>query len=116
MHLIIWVFAQFLWWFVVCKTTEDKTTSLGGEAYEVPDQNVECVFPFSFEGEVYSKCTNEFACETCFWCGTTYNVTDATGWGLCNEFCPTENGEWCIMLSNYKFYTQLTSIKTWSYF
>ena len=84
---------NFSGYLLVCKTTEDKTTSLGGEAYEVPDQNVECVFPFSFEGEVYSKCTNEFACETCFWCGTTYNVTDATGWGLCNEFCPTENGE-----------------------
>ena len=84
---------NFSGYLLVCKTTEDKTTSLGGEAYEVPDQNVECVFPFSFEGEVYSKCTNEFACETCFWCGTTYNVTDATGWGLCNEFCPTEDGE-----------------------
>ena len=79
--------------FLVCRTTEGKTTSIGGEVSEVPDQNIECVFPFSYEGQVYSKCTNEYACETCFWCGTIYSVTYATGWGLCNKFCPKEYGK-----------------------
>ena len=75
----------------VCKTTNQKTTvsDENGDSYEIPDQNKECVFPFEFENKIFNKCTN-FGCPECFWCGTQYNVNDTTGWGICNEACPTQ--------------------------
>ena len=77
--------------FLVCKTTNQKATNSdeNGDIYVVPDQNKECVFPFTFEGETFNKCTN-FGCPECFWCGTQYDVSDNIGWGICNEACPTQ--------------------------
>ena len=75
---------------IVCKTTDQKETNgdENGDKYEIPDQNKECVFPFQYRGETFDSCTN-FGCPECFWCGTQYDVTDTTGWGICNEACPT---------------------------
>ena len=78
----------YLFNFIVCATTDAKTTSNNGYEYAVPDPNKECVFPFEYKGLEYTKCTNNSACPTCFWCGTQYGVTDTAGWGLCNTICP----------------------------
>ena len=79
--------------FRVCRTTDKKiTTSKSGVKFLVPDPNKDCVFPFSYNGRIYNKCTNKGACFTCFYCGTQYNVTDNTGWGMCNFECPREIG------------------------
>ena len=79
----------------ICATTDATTTSLGGDEYEVPDQNKECVFPFKYDGFEYTKCTNDHACHACFWCGTQYGVTDTAGWGLCNTACPKADDDTC---------------------
>ena len=56
----------------------------------MPDRNKECVFPFKFLEKSYSECTLDFACPGCYWCGTVENVSDQSGWGLCNEICSRE--------------------------
>ena len=79
----------------VCKTTNaTKTTWDSGETIAVPNRNEECVFPFEFLEKSYSACTLDFACPGCYWCGTVENVTDESGWGLCNEICPREKSKW----------------------
>ena len=59
----------------------------------MPDQNMECVFPFLYLGKTYFKCTSDYACPTCFWCGTKYNVDFSNGWGMCDKSkCPLIEG------------------------
>ena len=69
-------------------TTNETHTS---HKQPVPDQNKSCVFPFNYEGEDYNRCTN-YDCPDCFWCGTEYNVTYETGWGLCAQDCMKYDG------------------------
>ena len=76
-----------------CKTTNATEIKWqNGTSILIPDKNKDCVFPFKFLGKEYSKCTLDMACPGCFWCGTEYNVTDHTGWGICNKLCPKEEG------------------------
>jgi len=70
-----------------CRTTDDTTISIDEVTRTVPDQNQKCVFPFEYENKLYSKCTNHFACKNCYWCGTQFNVTAHSGWGMCNGEC-----------------------------
>ena len=52
----------------------------------IPDHNKPCVFPFEYNGKVYTSCTQD-SFEPHFWCGTQYNVTNGAGWGLCSDSC-----------------------------
>ena len=77
---------------VGCRTTEDTITQTAtGGTFGVPNPIEECVFPFRYAGKTYSKCTNHMACASCYWCGTKYDVTDDSGWGVCRGDCPKDN-------------------------
>ena len=81
------------------------------EKQKVPDQRKECVFPYRANGKVYSKCTSEgwpHHCPTCSWCGTTYHVTDDTGWGLCNGNCPNVGPGWNVTQDQWRYLVPLT--------
>ena len=55
---------------------------------EAPKQNENCVFPFVYNGQSYSNCTNiDFG--VVFWCSTEANATDSN-WGVCEDSCPKE--------------------------
>lgn len=61
----------------------------------VPDPNKKCVLPFVYDGKEFTKCTNydwvdSSDCSGCFWCGTQYQVTWDSGWGMCNDKCETQ--------------------------
>ena len=66
---------------------------MDGYYYEVPDQNKICVFPFNYNGKEYTKCTNDYLCSHCYWCGTEDIVGHRTGWGMCLESCFKERGK-----------------------
>ena len=75
----------------VCKTTNATETLWDhGRPIHIPDPNKDCVFPYTFLRKKYLKCTNEHAFNGIFWCGTEYNATDKSGWGMCNDYCPKE--------------------------
>ena len=78
--------------FVECITTDaTMTTHVSGVGYvRVPDQQKRCVFPFQFLGKQYNSCTTYLACDSCFWCGTKFNVTATSGWGMCSNDCNKE--------------------------
>ena len=55
---------------------------------EAPKQNEDCQFPFQYNGQSYSNCTNiDFG--VVFWCSTEANATD-NNWGVCEDSCPKE--------------------------
>jgi len=62
-------------------TTVDQCITIGGD-----DNGSSCVFPFTFDGVVYDKCTTVADPEGKFWCST---LTDEEGehlkgnWGYC---------------------------------
>ena len=66
---------------------------LKGEMINITGTRMKCIFPFQFRGKIYSNCTNDYACPDCFWCGTQFNVSYQTGWGVCDEKCPIEYGK-----------------------
>ena len=73
---------------LVCNTTNDtQTVTAGGGNVSIPDQGKPCVFPFMYEGKEFSGCTTYSRCSSCSWCGTQFNVTDDSGWGMCGESC-----------------------------
>ena len=87
--------------YLVCATTNDtNTTKLEIGDLEVPNPNMDCVFPFTYNGTEHTNCTNDGLCSSCFWCGTQYNVTDEDGWGMCEEKCPKE---WGMLFLDYVF-------------
>jgi len=53
--------------------------------------NRKCIFPFKYKEKLYHNCTNDYACQSCYWCGTQFNVSFYSGWGLCNKSCPMES-------------------------
>ena len=67
-------------------TTVKSVDCPDGECY-VPDPNKPCVFPFEWNGYLYSSCTIEDL-RSVLWCGTQNKVTDEVGWGLCSNSCP----------------------------
>ena len=77
--------------FIVCNTTNDTIAADGGNV-SIPDHGKPCVFPFMYEGKEFFKCTTYIysACSSCIWCGTQFNVTDDSGWGMCGERCAKE--------------------------
>ena len=102
--------------YAVCKTTATSSIVLNGYRLKlkqkVPDQDKECVFPFRYNEEIYSKCTSKgwpYSCPTCSWCGTTYNVTDKTGWGLCNGNCPNVEPGWNMTRDKWRYLLPLTT-------
>ena len=68
---------------------------LGGFKVKVLERNKKCIFPFRYKKKVYHTCTNDKACSTCYWCGTQFNVSFSSGWGMCNSDCPKDKGT-CI--------------------
>ena len=75
-----------------CKTTyATQTLSSNDTVLNVPSQNKNCIFPFTYKGEEYTACTTKDTCLECFWCGTDYIVTNSKGWGMCNETCKMDN-------------------------
>ena len=50
----------------------------------------ECIFPFTYKGEIYTKCTSIDVYQP--WCATEFNTADNLigGWGLCLEDCEYE--------------------------
>ena len=53
--------------------------------------NEPCVFPFEYLGKEYNECTT-VGYEGIYWCGTTFTVTNRTGWGLCSMACLSAPG------------------------
>ena len=90
-----------MFWSKTTNATEIKWHN--GTSILIPDKNKECVFPFEFLGKIHSKCTLDYSCSGCYWCGTTKNVTDHSGWGMCNEICPREKREFCLEFLKTKF-------------
>jgi len=77
-----------------CKTSNATHMAiLGGFKIKVLDRNKKCVFPFRYKKKVYHTCTNDKACSTCYWCGTQFNVSFSSGWGMCNNDCPKETDD-----------------------
>ena len=77
--------------FIACNTINDThTIAADGGNVSIPDQGKPCVFPFMYEGKEFFKCTTYSACSSCIWCGTQFNVTDDSGWGMCGERCAKE--------------------------
>ena len=77
--------------YTACRTANDtQTLSANGDVVFVPDQHQVCVFPFHYNKKEYFECTTDGACLSCFWCGTQFNVTDDSGWGMCEESCAKE--------------------------
>ena len=71
-----------------CKTTNATEQILPGTWITIPAQNTECVFPFRYDGKEYTQCTDAgWNCPNCFWCGTQFDVTTNSGWGMCEENC-----------------------------
>ena len=66
---------------VSCKTINGRIT------------NASCIFPFTFLGNIYNKCTWDGDSSGGAWCSTT---VDALGnhikgqWGNCGAQCPVE--------------------------
>ena len=86
-----------------CRTTNATEIKWhNGTSVWIPDKNTECIFPYEFLGKEYSECTLDHACPGCYWCGTSENVTDHTGWGMCNKICPREKR---------KFYQKLFDLR-----
>ena len=68
-----------------------------------PSPNQPCIFPFTWMGIQYNKCTKDDHDQ--FWCGTQSNVTKdeisfldngvTQGWGNCIDLsvCPKERGK-----------------------
>ena len=109
MITFLWIVYPEFYQKKVCKTTNaTKTTWDDGETISIPDRYKGCVFPFEFLGKSYSACTLDFACQGCYWCGTVENVSDQSGWGMCNEICPKEKRTWyenfvCISIQIHTF-------------
>ena len=76
-----------------------------------PSPNQPCIFPFTWMGTQYNKCTNDDHDQ--FWCGTQSNVTKdeisfldngvTQGWGNCIDLsvCPKEGGKKIYSLNQY---------------
>ena len=76
-----------------------------------PSPNQPCIFPFTWMGIQYNKCTKDDHDQ--FWCGTQSNVTKdeisflrngvTQGWGNCMELslCPKEGGRKIYSLHEY---------------
>ena len=68
-----------------------------------PSPNQPCIFPFTWKGKQYNKCTKDDHDQ--FWCGTQSNVTVdeisflgngvTQGWGNCIDLsvCPKDGGK-----------------------
>ena len=76
-----------------------------------PSPNQPCIFPFTWMGIQYNKCTKDDHDQ--FWCGTQSNVTKdeisfldngvTQGWGNCIDLsvCPKEGGKKIYSLNQY---------------
>ena len=76
-----------------------------------PSPNQPCIFPFTWMGKQYNKCTKDDHDQ--FWCGTQSNVTKdeisfldngvTQGWGNCIDLslCPKEGGKKIYSLNQY---------------
>lgn len=59
-----------------------------------PNVNKQCVFPFEFKGNIFTKCTKQFDPDGLYWCST---LTDSSkkhvsgNWGHCSSNCITNN-------------------------
>ena len=93
--------------FLECKTSNTTHMAiLGGFKVKVLERDKKCVFPFRYKKKVYHTCTNDKACSSCYWCGTQFNVSFSSGWGMCNSDCPIDKGR-CITF--YIFDTYINS-------
>ena len=71
-----------------CRENSILPEALEEDVKEAPKQNENCVFPFQYNGQSYSNCTNiDFG--VVFWCSTEANATD-DNWGVCEDSCPKE--------------------------
>ena len=77
-----------------CRTTNaTNTRNIQENRITGVDRNMKCVFPFQYKQKLYHHCTNDHHCTTCYWCGTQFNVTNNSGWGICNSSCPRDKGK-----------------------
>ena len=73
-----------------CKTT--------GPSIFNPNPNKECIFPFTFEGNEYDKCseisTSEGRLNNICATETQGENNELTEYGVCSKDCHIENGKW----------------------
>nr|XP_009671984.1 PREDICTED: macrophage mannose receptor 1-like [Struthio camelus australis] len=92
---------------VLCSHGYEETFTLLGNAFGAP-----CVFPFMYNKQWYSECTDAGRSDGWLWCGTTADYDTDQRYG----FCPLkdEDTTWTTdLLTNVRYQINLESALTW---
>ncbi|KGL73954.1 Macrophage mannose receptor 1, partial [Tinamus guttatus] len=92
---------------VLCSHGYEETFTLLGNAFGAP-----CVFPFLYNKQWYSECTDAGRTDGWLWCGTTADYDTDQRYG----FCPLKDQDttWTIdILTNVRYQINLESALTW---